>query len=209
MISILIGAFAASLYGGYTAFRKKMPLFYKILFFAMLTGFMGAVYTVLFALLWPEEGGGFHVGYLGWTGMFFFLFSSYYGAIDSLADDGSAAFCRFRRAAGALAIVFFSISILMIVYFEKGLWLVLLLIPMSCTFYFAVKHLVIPDVEMGIIKVMRPYNAAIIGLCICMMLYFFAKISPEVQGGLGFFCGIFLVVCLPVARSGVRKWFIS
>lgn len=207
MIAEFCGALLAVLYGSCTAFRKKTPLFYKILFFAALTCLMGNIYTFLYELLWPEDG-GFHVGYLGYLGMFFFLYSSYYGAIDSLADGKQPELRRFRAVAGIAAAVFLIGSGLLIYTAGKALWLYLLVIPMSFTLYFAIKHLVIPDVDMGIIKVMRPYNALIACLCVCMAVRFLSASGSmaETAGSIG--TGLLLAACLPVARNGVKKWFI-
>ena len=208
MMPVLIGSFLAVIYGGCTTFRSKTPLFYKIIFLGMLTCFMGNVYTVLYELLWEQGSNEFHVGYLGYIGMFFFLYSSYYGAIDSLADGKEPELRRFRIAAKVIAVGFFIFSTILIFLFDKGIWILLLLIPMSFTLYFAMKHLIIPDVEMGIIKVMRLYNSVIISLCIFMMLNIFLH-DIKILGTILSICsGILLTVSLPIARNGVHKWFI-
>lgn len=208
MIAELIGALAASVYGCCTVFRRKTPLFYRILFFAVLTCLMGNVYTVLYGLLWQPGDTGFHVGYLGYIGMFFFLYSSYYGAIDSLADGKQPALRRYRLAAGIAAGAFFIGSVLLMVFSGKAFWMYLMVIPMGFTAYFAMKHLIIPDVEMGIIQVMRPYNAVIIGLCVSMMLRMISASGSVLETVSGICTGLLLAFCLPVARNGVRKWFI-
>ena len=84
----LAGAFAALLFGLCTAFRPKTPLFYKIIFFGVASCFLGSCYEALASLLRPSAVQGFHVGWLGHVGLFFFLYSSYYGAFNSLADSG-------------------------------------------------------------------------------------------------------------------------
>lgn len=208
MIAELSGALISSVYGCCTVFRKKTPLFYKIIFFAVLTCLMGNIYTLLYGLLWDQGDTGFHVGYLGAVGMFFFLYSSYYGAINSLADGRQPELRRFRIAAGIVAAVFFIGSALLMYFSGKAFWLYIVVIPMSFTVYFAMKHLIIPDVDMGIVKVMRPYNAVIVGLCVFMMLSMIS-ISGSVLETVSSICaGILLAVCMPMARNGVRKWFI-
>ena len=207
MMAEFIGALIASVYGCVTVFRKKTPLFYKIIFFSMLVCFMGNVYTLLYHHLWQMGDTGFHMGYLGYIGMFFFLYSSYYGAFDSIADGKEPEFRRFRMIAGVVAILFFAGSIFFLGVGGKDFWKCLILIPMSFTMYFATKHLIIPDVEMGIIRVMRPYSALIIGLCICMLPNILS-IAGWLQT-IGDICaGILLALCMPIARNGVRKWFI-
>lgn len=203
MIGQLIGALIGAVYGCCTVFRKKTPLFYRIIFFAVLTGLMGAVYTLLYTLLWEPAATGFHVGYLGSIGMFFFLFSSYYGALDSLADDHSPALRRYRLTAGLVAVVFFLLTALSVL---TRPWLVLVLLPVGCSLHFALKHLIIPDVEMGIIRVMRPYNSIIVVLCCATACYMLSDgLLRQLGDGI---TGLALALCLPLARNGVRKWYI-
>jgi len=80
---------------------------------------------------------------------------------------------------------------------------------MSCTVYFAMKHLIIPDVDMGIIKVMRSYNALIICLSICMMTSILSPADSLLEKIMGLCTGVLLALCMPVARNGCKKWFIS
>ena len=194
MIAELIGALIASIYGIGTAFRNKMPLFYKIILFSMLTCFMGNIYTLLYEFLWQQGDSSFHVGHLGYIGMFFFLFSS--------------ELRRFRLFAGLVAVLYFAVSVFLMALSGKELWRYLVLLPMSFTLYFAAKHLIIPDVDMGIIKVMRPYNALIIALCIVMMLGLFSAPGSKFELICSIGTGFLMAACLPIARNGVRKWFI-
>lgn len=208
MIPELCGALVASVFGVCTVFRKKTPLFYRIIFLAALTCLMGNIYTVLYGILWRQGDTGFHVGYLGYMGMFFFLYSSYYGAINSLADGGQPELRLYRRIAGLVAAIFFAASLLMMYGFGKELWMCIVVIPMGFTLYFAIKLLVMPDVDMGIIKVMRPYNALVAGLCICMIVRMMSESGSTIETVSGACAGLLLACFLPLARNGVRKWFI-
>ena len=207
MIAQLVGALVAAAYGAATTITKRVPLFYRIIFFALATYLTGCAYTVLYELLWQPAEAGFHVGYLGTMGMFFFLFSSYYGAMDSLVDGGQAELRKYRLAALTAALAFFAGALALALWLDRGLWLALVVAPMAATLYFAVKHLIIPDVEDGIIRVMRSYNAIVAAMCFCMVA---SLLVPDGPFGMAFaVCvGILLAACLPVARAGVRKWFI-
>ena len=202
----LIGALIAAAYGSMTALRPRTPLFYRIVFLAVLTGLMGDVYAVLFRLLWSGKNGGFHVGYLGYAGMFFFLLSSYYGAMNSLADDGRPQLRVFRLAAGAAFAAFMLAALWLMRVYDKPAWLLIVIVPMALTLYFAVKHLIFPDVEMGIIRVMRPYNALAAALCVSMMLRLMAASGTALEAAGSVCTGVLLAVCMPVAGNGVRKW---
>ena len=204
----LIASLIASIYGVCTVFCKKQPLFYRIIFFAMITCLMGNIYTLLYELLWQQGDKGFHVGYLGYVGMFFFLYSSYYGAYDSLADGKQPELKRFRVLAGVIAVASFVSAVCAMYSFGRDAWILIVIIPMCLTLYFAMKHLIIPDVDMGIIKVMRPYNAVVVGLCVLMLTRMFSVPGSmaEIIGSIG--TGFMIIFSLPVARNGVRKWFI-
>jgi len=202
------GALFASVYGCCTVFRKKTPLFYRIVFFAMLACLMGNVYTLLYEFLWRPEVSDFHVGYMGYIGMFFFLHSSYYGAFNSLADGKQLELRVYRLVSGVTAIAFFIGSVLLMLAFGVSYGVCVTAIPMSLTVYFAVKLLIIPDVDMGIIKVMRLYNAIIVGLCFSMILSICAAEGTALDTISGICTGLLLALCMPAAKSGVRKWFI-
>ena len=205
----LTGASAALVFGLCTAFRPKTPLFYKIVFFGVASCFLGSCYEALARLLRPSAVQGFHIGWLGYMGLFFFLHSAYYGAINSLADDGTRRFRLYRAAA-------FFVAALTAVLAGTGIWVLgtgerllstLVLVPVVATVYFSVKHLIFPDVEMGIIAAMRPFNAMVAALC---MLQAADLCLPAAGAGAwvrAVCMAVLLAACLPVARKGVQRWF--
>lgn len=194
---------AACIYGIVTGLRPKIPLFYKIVVYGFGSYFLASVYSILFTALFPENT-GFHAGYLGYVGTFFFLFSSYFGALDRLADGRETAYRIYRIT--ALIPAFF------ILICGNGLWGRVLLIPAAGTAYFACKHLTLPDVDMGIIRVMRPYNTIILLFCLIqpfMMELAVGGYSESIPNAFLTFLNLALAaLALPVARMGVRKWFI-
>lgn len=199
----LIVTGTACIYGIVTVLRPKTPLFYKIVVYGFCSYFLALAYSFLFAVLFPGNA-GFHAGFLGYVGTFFFLFSSYFGALDRLADGGEARY-RWYRITALIPAAFIVIS-------GSDLWDRILLLPASGTAWFACKHLILPDVDMGIIRVMRPYNSII--LLFCLIQPFVMKIT--VRGLYESFPDIVLTLlnlvlaalAMPVARRGVQKWFI-
>lgn len=205
-----LSASAVVVYGAFTTFRKRMPLFYKIIVFAMASFWLGICYQLLGEHLLPAAVEGFHVGYLGYAGMFFFLLSSYYGAIDSLIDGGEKCFRKYRVIAAMLPALMIIVNLCLPVgeAGSKKVLTFMTLLPAAGTAYYAGKHLIMPDVDMGIIKVMREYNAVI--LCICI-LHALSPVIPD--GGIcsvikSILESVFLVFTLPLARKGVQKWYI-
>lgn len=205
----LTAALLAVCLGGLSCARRKQPLFFKILLFASASYFLGALFESGWMLVYGSAPEGFHVGELGYMGMWFFLFSSYFGAIDRLADGGERQYRPYRVAALAGPA-----AVLGLTGWSLARWgataclpLLLLAVPMSLTLYFALKLLILPDVEMGIIRVMRPCNLCVILLGLCQS----AALLPGVSGRAEMLAGALLSVLLaampPVAELGVRKWF--
>ena len=100
MIPLRLGAALVSVcLGVVLCTRRKQPLFFKILLFAAASYLLGALFEGCWELIYGNAPGGFHIGCLGYVGMWFFLFSSYFGAIDRLADGGEPMYRPYRLAA--------------------------------------------------------------------------------------------------------------
>lgn len=199
------------LYGALSCVRRKQPLFFKILLYAMASYLLGTLFTAGFVLVYGNEPQGFHVGFLGRTGFYFFLLSSYYGAIDRLADGGEPRYrsCRLLSAAGPVLILVLLVCSIRQSGLKASVSLLIPAVPMGLTLYFALKHLILPDVDLGIIQVMRPYNACVTAFCAvqaCARAPVFS--GTQVHTGLLFVSCILMLALLPMAEMGVRKWFI-
>ena len=178
----LAGAFAALIFGLCTAFRPKTPLFYKIIFFGAASCFLGSCYETLALLLRPSAVQGFHIGWLGYVGLYFFLFSSYYGAINSLADSGDREFRKYCLAAGTIAAGVLALGLSGAFWrWEQPILTGLFALPVTMAAYFSAKLLLMPDVELGIIAAMRPFNALVLALCAVQLIQF----SWRPEGPLG------------------------
>jgi len=210
MIAIRLAAALLSVYlGGALCARRKQPLFFKILLFAAASYFLGALFEGGWVLAYGAAPEGFHVGYLGYVGMWFFLFSSYFGAIDRLADGGERVYRPYRLAALAAPVAVLGLTVWSVTGrgAAASLPLLLLVIPMGMTLYFALKHLLLPDVEMGIIRVMRPYNALVILLGLGQAVLLFPSLPAGAQPAVTLLVGVLLIAMLPTAEMGVRKWY--
>lgn len=205
-ILTLAAACFAGGYGLFTVFRSRTPLFYKIVVYGFGSYFLGVLYSSLYSELMPDAT-GFHAGYLGYGGTFFFLFSSYFGALDRLADGGEPQYRKYR-----LLSLFPSAFIL-----AAGIWNYiagkellpqLLLIPVAGTAYFACKHLCMPDVENGIIRVMRSYNIIILILCLIQPYAMAAMVSIQPHPAVVIIQAVLVILALPLARKGVQRWYI-
>lgn len=199
------------LYGVWACARRKQPLFFKLLLYAMASYLLGTLFAAGYALVYGREPQGFHVGILGYMGTYFFLLSSYYGAINRLADGGEARYRGYRlvSAAGPLLVLALLVHSVRTAGTGASLAFALLAVPIAPTLYFSTKHLILPDVDLGIIRVMRPYNACVIMFCavqVCARTPVFA--GTAVLAAAPALLAALLATLLPMAEMGVRKWFI-
>lgn len=156
-------------------------------------------------------GAKFHVGILGYMGTYFFLLSSYYGAINRLADGGEARYRGYRLAAasGPLLVLVLLAHSVRTLGDGACLTYALLCLPIAPTLYFSIKHLILPDVDLGIIRVMRPYNACVIVFCMVQVLLQAPACSGlDIRAAGSVLSSVLLMTLLPMAEMGVRKWFI-
>ena len=190
--------------------RKKQPLFFKILLFGCASFLLGSIFEGCWALVYREMPTGFHIGYLGYMGAYFFFLSAHYGAINRLADGGEKEYRPYRAVALIGPVITAAVTVWSV--WTRGvlpqLPMLLLAVPIAMELYFAVKHLLLPDVEMGIIKVMRPYNVCVILLCLSQLISEMTGLGDMVRMIAGCAVSLILIVLLPVAETGVQKWYI-
>ena len=164
-------------------------------------------------LLWT--GGSltdhFQVGSLGVIGAFSFFFSANFGQIDSLVDAGEADFRKYRLIAvlGPLYINSMLIPILLSpasLSFKASCAAVGVLVGAAC--YFHVKHLLIPDVDYGVVRCLRGYNALALAMSVMSMWELIAlSMGSEpvlIVSGVGL-CAVSLAM-VPGTDRGVKKW---
>ena len=202
MIPLRLGAALVSVcLGVVLCTRRKQPLFFKILLFAAASYLLGVLFEGCWELIYGNAPGGFHIGCLGYVGMWFFLFSSYFGAIDRLADGGEPMYLPYRLAALAAPLAVLGLTAWSMTSYGPDASLPLLLpaVPMGLTLYFALKHLLLPDVETGIIRVI------LLGLGQTAML--FPGLPGTAQPVVTLLVCVLLTAMLPTAEMGVRKWF--
>lgn len=205
MFITLLAAVFAGIYGLSTVLQPKLPLFYKIVTYGFGSYLIGTLYGFLYTeLLYGQKG--FHAGYLGYVGTYFFLFSSYFGALDRLADGHERKYRVYRLTAllPAAAVLLMGMKLLRQ---SEDIFLFFLLLPAAGTAYFACKHLILPDVEMGIIRVMRPYNTIIMLWCLLQPLMLGMTGEGAGEWILTGANALLVMLALPVARKGVRLWF--
>ena len=200
-------------YGLARFFRKRKALYTRMIVFGIGSAFMGRLFETLNLFAYGEIPSGFHIGMLGVVSSFLFFFTANFGQMDSLVDDGSRKF----RASRLIALIApICVALLYGVYlhyaggFGAGAFTrAVETIVIAMASYFHLKHLIIRDVDYGIIRSIRKYNLlALIYAFLCMTeMILNAAPFPGIVTVLVCIlnCVVYLIF-IPVLELGVKKW---
>ena len=205
-------AFAGFKYGYVQFFKPKKAVYPQMITLAVGCMAFGKLYQVVRVLTGGEIFGQFQLGVLGYIGSLMFLFSANFGAMDRIADDKSKAFRKYRiialAAPCAVAVLYalfiFSTELPIMAQVVSAVTTVL---AMHASYYH-LKHLIFPDVDYGVIKCLRPYNAS-------ALVYTFLCLAEMIVIGTGsetailivdILMGISLIDITVLAGRGIKKW---
>ncbi len=192
---------AAFCYGAFKLFRNKIPLYFKIIVFAVGCYALEEVSSLITYLC-----GGFEnyltVNALGAFGCYFFLLSVNYGQIDGVVDDGSPECIKARRIALIAPAVLSAVLIDSFLDMLKisdpltaGLGLAISA-PIPFAAYFSLKHLVIKDDAFGFLKTTRAYNFMALIHYFLEIMYIYSSLRYPV-------IGLVMEIMLPVSLFGM------
>ena len=196
-------------YGLYRFFRDESALYVRMIIFSVGCAMFGRLFETLQYLVNGELGNGFHVGMLGIIGSFLFLFSANFGQMDSVVDDGSPVFRKTRLISLAAPLVI--IAIWCLIAFTKGLNKTTIPLGIETLFiaqasYFHLKHLIIKDVEWGVLKNIRLYNLIGVLNCHCFIASWLND-SGSLIWKISMVLYIFVTfTMLPALVHGANKW---
>ena len=207
-----VGALGGFIYGAVLFFRPKRAVYFQMITFAVGCMAFGRIYQVIRMLTVHDITSQFHLGVLGVVGSLIFLFSANYGAMDGLADDGSAEFRKYRIIPLSVLALVLAVYFVFFLFTDQPLLVKIMAGVISINVmhaaYFNLKHFIFPDVEYGVIRCLKAYNLlALIFelLCVAEML----TMSRDLQV-LTFVIGILMGVVLPMmvvaVDRGGKKW---
>ncbi len=211
-IAIGVVALISFIFGLRKYVGRRKPLYATMIVFGVGCILLGRSYTVFRILAGMPVVGVFHAGILGRVGIFAFFFSSNYGQIDSLVDDRSKGFVKYRiiaisgilvTAAIYAAILFSPANLADKISYGLA---AAMIAPAS---YFHVKHIIIPDVDYGVVRCLRGFNTVALLFGITSM----AELAVVAYGLDTVLCcvccGVLCVLSgllIPAMDMGVRKW---
>lgn len=201
-------------YGLKHFFKKGKPIFLQSLTMAMASHALGSIYHLCQMMTSTTLVEGFTPAYLGRIGFFLFIITASYGHLDKIVDDGSPK----MRPAKTIALTASVVAILLYipnallddVSFSTKIAYALVWVPAIIGVYFNLKHAVIPDMDFGFVKAIKPYNIFVLCLsfsellCLTAWNYYY-EIWMAVTAVLS---GVLCVCTMVAAKKGVGKWTI-
>ncbi len=199
-------------YGAVRSYKPGGVLFLQIVTSAAGTMMLGELYFLVELLIWRDIADGFNIGMLGTMGSFFFLLSASYGQIDGLGDDGSPSLFRYRLIPLILPVL---LIILAAIDWRSNTDLsvrivnLIQMIPLVIASYFHLKHLIIPDVENGILDALRIYNMICIAIDIlgCLRIVLHGYDFDIASHVMTMLMAAAYLLLIPTADRGVKKWY--
>ena len=213
-IMICVCAFTGFLYGIFRFIKPNKAVFAQMIALAVGCAAFGRLYQVVRLLTGGDMFNGFQLGVFGVIGSLLFLFSANYGAMDSLADDRSKALRKYRLlsfAAPVAALVLYILFILLtnLPQSVKIASALVTLFVMHASYY-NLKHLLLPDVDCGIIRCLKPYNClALIYTLLCLAEMIVIGLDSEIGILIvGVLIGADLTGIVLSVERGMNKWVI-
>lgn len=208
----LLAALFSLIYGLKHFFKRGKPLCMQSLTMAMASHALGSIYHVCQDLTSEELVDGFTPAYLGRIGFFLFIITASWGQLDRIVDDGSSGMrpARFVALIAPVCAVLLYIPNAMVANTLVATKVVyaFVWVPAIVSVYFNLKHFIIPDLDFGFIKSIKPYNIFVLLLSfselICLTAWHYYYALPLAISSVVF--GILCVCTVVAAKKGVEKW---
>ncbi len=211
-IYLLVCSCVGLFYGLAVMYKKKPPLYFKLMVFPIACQVFSRAFYTITLLCYGELPGTFNIGFLGFATFFLFLYFPNVGAIDNLVDEKEKRLSKYRLIPIIVPCFELAVSVASFFYgyaqLSVRIFFVVLTLFAGLAGYFNMKHLIIPDIEGGIISSIRSFNFVCLILEILSVaeigLYCFNVQSPiiVVQALLG----IIYISFLPFLYKETKKW---
>ena len=210
----LLATLFSLIYGLKHFFKKGKPLFLQTITMAMGCHALGSIYHLCQTLTSDVLIEGFTPAYLGRIGFFLFIITASYGQMDRIVDDGSTKMKPSRYIALlapiCAALLYIPNYIIEVVPIQTKIVYALIWIPAVVAVYFNLKHAIIPNMDFGFIKAIKPYNILILCLSfselVCLTAWDYYEIVPLAISAVVF--GVMCISTMIAAKKGVEKWTI-
>lgn len=208
----MVATLFSFVYGVIHFFKRGKPLFLQSITMAMACYFLGSLYHSCLIFTSETVMDGFTPAYLGRIGFFMFIITASYGQLDRIVDDRSPVMRPARLIAliapVCAALLYVPNFIVDFTPVETKIAYALVWIPAVISTYFNLKHAIIPDLDFGFIKALKPYNIFVLCLSfselLCLTAWDYFESLPLVIMSIIF--GILCICTVISAKKGVEKW---
>ena len=202
------------IYGARKFFKKGTPLFLQSITMAMGSHALGSIYHLCQTLTMETVLEGFTPAYLGRIGFFLFLITASYGQMDRIVDDGSKKIRPSRYIALIApilaALLYIPNAIIIELPIQTKIAVMLVWLPAVVAVYYNLKHSIIPDLDFGFVKAIKPYNifATCLGFAelLCLTAWDYLYNTQLVIFSVAF--AILCVAMMLAAKKGAERWTI-
>ena len=203
------------IYGLMHFFRKGKPLFLQSITMAMASYALSVIYHLCLTFTSEVVMEGFTPAYLGRIGFFMFFITASYGQLDRIVDDRSPKMRLARLLAwiapiGAVLLYIPNFTIEDVPMSTKISY-ALIWIPAIISVYYHLKHALIPNLDFGFIKALKPYNVLVVCMSfvelICLTAWDYVE-HGEFLAAMSVVFSILCVCTMLAAKKGVDKWTI-
>ena len=209
---VCVCAFVGFIYGIIKFFKPKKALFAQMITLGVGCMAFGRLFQVVRLMTGGDIFGRFQLGMMGIIGSLLFLFSASFGLMDSLADDGSKQFRKYRIIPLAAPLTALAVYVIFVLFADLSLLskvfgAVLTFFVMETT-YFNLKHLIFPDVDYGIINCLKLYNVTVLiysFLCLFELIVISNRLEILTSVA-SVLMGLLLLAVIPTVERGIKKW---
>ena len=205
-------AFIGFIYGIVVFFKPRKAVYAQMITLSVGCMAFGRLYQVVRLITIGDILEHFQLGVFGVIGGLLFLFSANFGAMDSLADDGSKEFTKYRLISLAAPLPAIAVYVICFLFSDSSLLVKVIsgviTLFVACASYYNLKHLIFPDVDYGVINCLKTYNLLALVfeyLCIAEMLAN-SRGNEIVALIIGVLMGAVLIVIVPTVERGIKKW---
>ena len=192
--------------------KKRLPMYFMFILFAIMSAFLSRIYYFVSIAFYGSVPEVFNLGFIGYAAMFLYMFFANYGQIDCLVDDRETLRPRYRIIPMIIPVIEFIFAVFSLIFGTVNITVRISFVVISVAAGFAgylnVKHLIVPDIDLGIVKSIRGYNliAFLIGIFsiaeIGLSLFGITDIIIYFQ----IILGVLYAAAIPVLNREVKKW---